>query len=95
MALTVGPKGSTIGPEVEVMPLYEYKCSDCETRFDALRAMADADAPIVCPKCGSESTGRMISLFSAIGGDGVIAGAGSSCGSCTPSGSCATCGLKS
>ena len=77
------------------MPLYEYKCSDCETRFDALRGMADADAPIACPTCGSDNTCRLISLFSAIGGDGVIAGAGASCGSCAPSASCATCGHKS
>jgi putative FmdB family regulatory protein len=77
------------------MPLYEYKCSNCETCFDALRAMADADAPIACPKCGSENTGRMISLFSAIGSEGVVAGAGASCGSRTPSASCATCGVGS
>jgi len=75
------------------MPLYEYKCSDCETCFDALRAMSDADVPIACPKCGSGNTRRMISLFSAVGSEGVIAGA--SCGSCTPSASCATCGLRS
>ncbi|MEA3338552.1 MAG: zinc ribbon domain-containing protein [Chloroflexota bacterium] len=73
------------------MPLYEYKCSDCEARFDALRAMVDADAPIACPKCGDENTRRTISLFSAIGSEGLVAGAGSSCGSCTPSASCATC----
>ncbi len=77
------------------MPLYEYKCSNCETCFDALRAMADADAPIACPKCDSENTARMISLFSAIGSEGVVAGAGASCGSCTPSASCATCGVGS
>jgi len=77
------------------MPLYEYKCLDCETRFDALRAMGDADALIPCPQCGSESPRRMISLFSAVGSGGVIAGAGSSCASCTPSASCATCGVKS
>ena len=77
------------------MPLYEYKCFDCDTRFDALRAMSDADVPIICPKCGSANTNRMISLFSAVGSGGVIAGAGASCGSCTPSSSCATCGLKS
>jgi putative FmdB family regulatory protein len=77
------------------MPLYEYKCADCEMSFDALRAMSDADAPIVCPKCGSERARRMISLFSAIGSNGVIAGSGASCGSCTPSASCATCGAGS
>lgn len=73
------------------MPLYEYKCLDCETCFDALRSMGDADAPLACPKCGGENTARQISLFSAIGSQGVITGAGSSCGSCTPSASCATC----
>ena len=73
------------------MPLYEYRCSECKIRFDALRAMSDADAPIGCPRCGSENTHRAISLFSAIGSAGVIAGA--SCGSCTPSASCATCGI--
>lgn len=81
--------------EVEAMPLYEYKCFDCETCFDALRGMANADAPIACPKCGGENTHRLISLFSAVGSEGVIAGAGASCGSCSPSSSCATCGLKS
>ncbi len=77
------------------MPLYEYRCADCETVFDALRSMSNADAPIACSKCGSENTARMISLFSAIGSRGVIAGAGSSCGSCKPSASCATCGAGS
>ena len=77
------------------MPLYEYKCVDCEMRFDALRAIADADAEIACPQCGSENTHRMISLFSAVGDQGVIAGAGASFGSCSPSASCATCSLKS
>lgn len=77
------------------MPLYEYKCLDCEACFDALRAMSEADALIACPKCNGENTRRTISLFSAIGGEGVIAGAGASCSSCAPSASCATCSLKS
>jgi putative FmdB family regulatory protein len=77
------------------MPLYEYECPDCDTRFDALRAMSKADAPITCPKCDGKHAHRAISLFSAIGGDGVIAGEGASCDSCSPSASCATCGLKS
>jgi putative FmdB family regulatory protein len=74
------------------MPLYEYVCDDCNEQFDALRSIADADVPIACPQCEGERTHRAISLFSAIGSEGVIAGAGSSCGSCTPSSSCATCG---
>jgi putative FmdB family regulatory protein len=77
------------------MPLYEYKCRDCEACFDALRAMSEADEPIACLQCDSENTYRTVSLFSAVGGEGVIAGPGASCGSCTPSASCATCGLRS
>jgi len=76
------------------MPLYEYICSECENRFDALRSMADADAPIACPRCGSGQTARAISLFCAVGSEGVIAGTGSSCASCTPSASCASCSAK-
>lgn len=73
------------------MPLYEYRCADCQTRFEALRAMADADAPIACPACRSQQTSRAISLFSAIGSEGIITGAASSCSGCTPSAFCATC----
>ncbi len=72
------------------MPLYEYCCQDCDTRFDALRSMSAADAPIACPKCGKEHARRAISLFAAIGSNGMIAGNGGSCGNCA-SGSCAGC----
>ena len=30
------------------MPLYEYFCVDCRTKFEALRPMAQADAKIAC-----------------------------------------------
>ena len=76
------------------MPLYEYKCGDCEMCFEALRSMAEADAAIECPRCGSDEVYRQISLFSAISSEGVIAGSAGGCGSCTPSGSCATCAQK-
>jgi len=76
------------------MPLYEYVCADCGERFDALRPMRDADAPIDCPRCGGQRTSRGISLFAAISSEGVIAGAGSSCGSCSPSAACASCSAR-
>ncbi|MCS7282613.1 MAG: zinc ribbon domain-containing protein [Anaerolineae bacterium] len=75
------------------MPLYEYICQECGHRFDALRPMSKADAPIACPHCGSMQTSRKISLFAAIGSEGIIAGSGSSCSSCTAS-SCASCGSR-
>ncbi len=74
------------------MPIYEYSCQACGARFDARRAMKDADAPIACPTCGAEKAKRGLSLFFAASSSGPIKGAGgeSSCASCS-SNSCASC----
>jgi len=48
------------------MPLYEYRCRDCDTRFDARRPMAEADAPAPCPD-GHLDTVRLLAAFSATG----------------------------
>ena len=45
------------------MPIYEYRCSDCGHRLEALQRLADAPL-IVCPACGKES---LIKLMSAVG----------------------------
>jgi putative FmdB family regulatory protein len=47
------------------MPVYEYFCRGCHTKYDKLRAMADADAPIACPECGEQNSVRALSLFAA------------------------------
>ena len=33
------------------MPLYEYYCADCQTKFETLRPMSKADEPIQCKQC--------------------------------------------
>jgi putative FmdB family regulatory protein len=48
------------------MALYEYKCADCEERFDLMRPMSAADEPAPCPECGSGDSRRVISNFAAI-----------------------------
>ncbi|HOT91236.1 MAG TPA: zinc ribbon domain-containing protein [Anaerolineae bacterium] len=75
------------------MPIYEYSCQECGARFDARRAMKDADAPITCPVCGAEKTKRGLSLFFANSGSSPLkgAGGGGGCASCSSS-SCASCG---
>ena len=78
------------------MPLYEYRCPDCEITFEKLRPMSKADAPAICVRCGHAQTKRAISLFSAVskGGDGgtrSVSGAGGGCASCAAT-SCSTCG---
>jgi putative FmdB family regulatory protein len=47
------------------MPIYEYACRSCSTKFDQLvRSMSSGDATVVkCPRCGSTQTTRALSLF--------------------------------
>jgi putative FmdB family regulatory protein len=75
------------------MPLYEYYCPQCETRFELLRSMGRSDDPATCPN-GHRGAERVLSVFSPVskGADGQTApiGGGSSCDTCTSS-SCSTC----
>lgn len=77
------------------MPIYEYRCADCQTTFEKLRPMSQADAPVECVCCGSPHTSRAISLFAAVskGSNGethAVSGTGHSCASCSAT-SCTTC----
>jgi putative FmdB family regulatory protein len=72
------------------VPVYEYVCQDCGSRFDALRPMRDADAPIACHECESEHTSRALSVFFAQSDGRTVAGRDGGCASCA-GGSCATC----
>ena len=44
------------------MPIYEYVCESCESRFEELMSSSTADAPH-CPACGSASVTRAYSSF--------------------------------
>jgi putative FmdB family regulatory protein len=77
------------------MPLYEYHCAGCGTKFEILRPMSKADGPAACTACGSADSRRAISLFSALskGSNGehrAVAGTGGGCASCAGT-HCATC----
>ncbi|UCG52227.1 MAG: zinc ribbon domain-containing protein [Candidatus Latescibacterota bacterium] len=48
------------------MPLYEYKCENCQGVFSELRSMSEREAPITCPDCGGE--GKIIFSTFAQGG---------------------------
>ncbi len=47
------------------MPLYEYKCRDCDSRFEVRRSMSD-DSPVVCPD-GHPGAVKLLSAFASIG----------------------------
>ena len=74
------------------MPIYEYVCQDCGVKFDVLRSIKDADAPIPCQKCASPSTKRAISVFAAHCDGKIVAGNSNvGCAGCA-GGNCTSCG---
>lgn len=51
------------------MPLYEYYCSDCKSKFEMLVSYRHAD-DIVCTKCRGEHVRRLLSVFAFPHGSG-------------------------
>lgn len=51
------------------MPLYEYYCSDCRSKFELLVSNKHAD-DVVCMKCQSEKVRRLLSVFATQRGSG-------------------------
>lgn len=43
------------------MPLYEYKCPRCGTRFEILRGISSGNEPVACPKCGEDKPEKLLS----------------------------------
>ena len=41
------------------MPIYEFECSACQTRFERLQKLSDTD-PDTCPECGKQSVRRRV-----------------------------------
>jgi len=72
------------------MPIYEYRCGDCGTKFEKLvRRSADADA-LECPTCGEKHLTQEHSTFSAQVSNG--GGKSAEAPSC-PSGRCGNPGM--
>jgi putative FmdB family regulatory protein len=75
------------------MPVYEYFCTDCRTKFEVLRPMSKANAPIACAKCSGKHTNRVLSVFAAHSEGKAVSGAGGGGGCATcGGGSCSSCG---
>ena len=70
------------------MPLYEYYCPRCATKFELLRPMNRIDEPATCPS-GHRATSRTLSVFASTSkggdsamdfGDSMPSGGGCACG---------------
>jgi len=63
------------------MPIFEYSCDDCGTKFEKLvRRAAEADA-MACPSCGEKHLTTEYSTFSARAASPKAAAPAASCGS--------------
>jgi putative FmdB family regulatory protein len=52
------------------MPLYEYRCTTCDEKFEKRLSFAEADQVPECPYCGSRNTHKQLSMFAVPGGFG-------------------------
>jgi len=68
------------------VPVYEYYCRTCETKFEKLQPIKAAADPAVCPE-GHKGALRTLSLIASVG-NGEPAGFG---GGCACGGAC-NCG---
>ena len=47
------------------MPIYEYQCEDCNTKFEKLVRRAAEAGDVDCPSCGQKHVRQEYSTFSA------------------------------
>ena len=65
------------------MPIYVYKCKDCNETFEEL--VNSEQQKVKCVKCGSENTEKQLTGFSI--------GSSTSSNTCTTGTCCPTCNL--
>ena len=68
------------------MPIYEYLCEECETRFEKI--VINKQQEIACPKCASKKASIQVSVFATVNGGANGASAKSSTPSFGGGGSC-------
>jgi putative FmdB family regulatory protein len=45
------------------MPIFEYKCFDCDTIFEVLCKSSENQGDVSCPKCSSTKNKKLFSSF--------------------------------
>jgi len=62
------------------MPLYEYRCNDCDHRFEILQRMGEGADGLACPSCGKPRLEKQFSTFAASSGGAASSSSASACG---------------
>lgn len=70
------------------MPIFEYKCNECNSKFEVLHRSANNDYKAECPECKSMKVKKLISSFS-------TSGLSESFSSSVPEENCGRCGCSS
>lgn len=73
------------------MPIYEYKCDDCGTKFEKLMRRSEGTADLACPSCGQKHLQQELSVFAAHANGSPKSDAGPMCpsgGMCPTPGAC-------
>ena len=47
------------------MPIFEYKCDSCGTKFEKLLRRSDDVSALSCPDCGAQHLSQQYSTFAA------------------------------
>ena len=63
------------------MPIYEYRCRECQHRFEKLVPVGTADSGMECPACHQKRVQKVLSVF---GTKGSTARPAASSGCSTP-----------
>jgi putative FmdB family regulatory protein len=66
------------------MPMFEYRCTECGSKFEEL--VAEPNDVVTCPKCQSQKVERLLSVFATSSSSG-----GSNQGPACGNGGCCNC----
>ncbi|MFB0532132.1 MAG: zinc ribbon domain-containing protein [Desulfatiglandales bacterium] len=72
------------------MPIFEYRCLECDKDFELL---VFGNQEVSCPACEGNNVKRLLSVFSHKSDGDFSSSHGSSCSSCGAT-SCGTCGVS-
>ena len=66
------------------MPIYEYRCEECDHRFEILQQLGENGDGLTCPGCGAPGLEKLFSTFAAAAEGSTAAPAGVGCCRGTP-----------
>ena len=55
------------------MPIYEYQCETCESKFEVLESVNADNKDLTCPECGAFEPKKVFSSFASLGSAKTVA----------------------